>query len=302
MALVDVVVVSYNSRAHLRACIEPLANLEDVNVIVVDNASIDRSVEAVADLPVTAIPLEENRGFAYGCNVGWRAGEAPYVLFLNPDGRLDREALGRLLGVLEDHPAAGAAGPRIIGVDGSLAYSLRRFPRLRSTFAQALFLHRLAPRASWADELVRDERMYSRPLSPDWISGACILVRRTALERLAGWDERFFLYCEDADLCLRLRKEGFDIRYEPTAACLHEGGASGPRGTLLPVLAASRIAYARKHWGAAAVMLERVGVGLAALTHLLVGRGGSQTRAGHLRALKAAFARAAVAGHPARLT
>lgn len=300
MAVVDVVVVSYNSRAHLRACIEPLSELSEVHVVVVDNASTDSSLEAIADLSATTLALQENRGFAYGCNVGWRVGEAPYVLSLNPDGQLDAEALERLVRVLENHPEAGAVGPRIVGADGSLSYSLRRFPRLRSTYAQALFLHRVQARARWTDELVRDERVYSRPSSPDWISGACMLVRRSALERVDGWDERFFLYCEDADLCLRLRRDGYDVRYEPAAVCTHSGGASAPRAALLPVLAASRVAFARKHWRSPAVALERIGVALGALTHLLVGRGGSHARTGHFRAFKAAFGRAVDAGHPAR--
>lgn len=287
MPLVDVVVVSYNSRDHLRRSIAGLCDLEEVRVIVVDNASPDRSLEALDGLPVDMIQLTRNGGFASGCNVGWRAGTAPFVLLLNPDATIDSASLFTLVGVLEENPAVGGVGPRIVDPDGSLDYSQRRFPRVRSTYARALFLHRLLPRASWTDELIRNERSYEHPASPDWISGACILGRRSALETLRGLDEGFFLYCEDTDLCRRLRDVGYDVRYEPRAVCLHHGGASAPGASLLPVLAASRIRYARKHARRAAVALERAGLMLEALVRLVVSRGGRATRAGHARALLA---------------
>lgn len=290
MSAVDVVVVSYNSEAHLRAAVEPLVELPGVHVIVVDNASTDRSLERVSDLPITILPEPDNRGFAHGCNVGWRAGEAPYVLLVNPDTELDGESLRRLVAALHADDTVGAAGPKIIEADGSLDFSQRRFPRLRSTYAQALFAHRLLPRATWTDELIRDRSLYEQPGSPDWLSGACLLVRRDALERLGGLDEGFFLYCEDLDLCRRLRDEGYGVRFVPDAVCVHAGGASAPRAALLPVLADSRLRYAKKHQHRAVAALERVGIALGALTHAAVARGGRPVRRGHLRSLARAAA------------
>lgn len=290
MALVDVVVVSFNSRAHLRDCVAPLAGVADVRVIVVDNASTDGTLETVVDLPVTTIGREENAGFAAGCNAGWRTGEAPYVLFLNPDASFAETSLRLLVSRLEENPSLGAAAPRIEHPDGSLAWSQRRFPRLRSTFAQALFLHRVFPKEPWSDEMIRDRAAYDRQGSPDWVSGACLLVRRSALEELAGWDDGFFLYCEDIDLCRRLRNSGYGIRYEPTALAVHYEGASAPRATTLPVLAASRVRYAKKHRARPYAALERMGIALGALTHVIVSRGGLADRAAHGRALLAALA------------
>jgi N-acetylglucosaminyl-diphospho-decaprenol L-rhamnosyltransferase len=290
VTLVDVVVVSYNSREHIRACVEPLARLADVQVIVVDNASADDTLAAVADLDVHAIALTTNTGFAHGCNVGIAAGEAPYVLLLNPDAEMDEASLQGLVAVLEDESEAGAVAPRIVDGDGKLDFSLRRFPRLRSTFAQALYLHRVFPRASWTDELVRDEAVYARRGSPEWVSGACMLLRRAALERLGGLDDGFFMYSEDVDLCKRLQDEGFGLRFEPDAIVVHEGGASAPRATLLPVLVASKIRYARKHRGPVYAALERVGVGLGATARIVVSHGGVGQRVGHARSLRAALA------------
>ena len=296
---VDVVVVTYNSRAQLRACIEPLAELPEAHVIVVDNASADASLEVVRGLPVTAIQRESNGGFATGVNAGWRAGSAPSVLLLNPDARIDAVSLRTLIRVIDETPEAGAVAPRIVNDDGSLDHSQRRFPRLRSTYARALFLHRVFRTAAWTDELVRDEEASALRGSPEWVSGACVLVRREALAELNGLDEGFFMYSEDVDLCRRLRSAGYGVVFEPAAVVEHVGGASAPRAGLLPALAASRVRYARKHHGRVVAFLERVGVGLEAATHALVGRGGRAARAGHARALLA-VAKPAAASHPAR--
>ena len=289
MTTVDVVVVSYNSRDRLRACVDPLLGLPNVHVIVVDNASPDGSLEAVQELPLTAIQLERNGGFAHGVNAGWRAGSAPFVLLLNPDARIDGQSLEALAAALEDDPGLGAVAPRILDDDGTLDWSQRRYPRLRSTFARAFYLHRVFPTASWTDELIRDERSYSEPGTPDWVSGACILLRREALEALDGLDEGFFMYAEDIDLCRRLRGAGYELRFEPAATVEHEGGASEPRTNLLPVLAQSRLRYAAKHRGRLGALLERAGIALEAATHVAVSRGGVAARRGHARALRLAL-------------
>lgn len=283
------VVVTHNNRTQIRNCVQALLDVEGVQVLVVDNASADGTPAETATLPVTAINLPTNDGFARGCNVGWRSGRSPFVLLLNPDARIDIDSLTRLVGVLERFPKVGAVGPRIVDSEGRLAFSQRSFPRLRSTYAQALLLHRVFPRASWTDELVRDAAAYERVGSPDWVSGACVLARRNLLETLAGLDEGFFLYCEDTDLCRRIRNAGYEIRYEPTATCRHEGGASSPRSSLLPVLAKSRIRYARKHHRRPVAALERIGVGLGAAVHVVVSRGGLGVRAGHARSLREAL-------------
>jgi N-acetylglucosaminyl-diphospho-decaprenol L-rhamnosyltransferase len=270
---VDVVVVSYNSREHLRASVEPLVNVPDVRLVVVDNASPQESVSVLDGLPVDVVQLDTNGGFARGCNEGWRRGDAPLVLFLNPDARIDPESLRRLVSVLETDPATGIVGPRIRYPDGSPHHSLRRFPRLRSTYAQALFLHRLMPLADWTDEVVRDQRRYDEPSTVDWLSGACVLVRRNVLEQLDGLDEGFFLYCEDTDLCKRTHDAGFDV-----------GGVSAPRPSLLPVLAMSKLRYARKHRSTPVVALERIGLLAGALIRALLLRRGAG--AGHARALR----------------
>ncbi len=286
MAVLDVVVVSYNSARELRRCVAPLAELDWVDAIVVDNQSSDGSLATIEDLPVQRIASGGNLGFATGCNIGWRAGASPHVLFLNPDAEIDEESLLRLVAVLDERPEAAIAAPRILGEDGEVQLSLRRFPRLRSTYAQAFFLDRVRPQAAWADEMIRDTGHYDRPGPQEWVSGACMLVRRETLERLGGWDGGFFLYCEDIDLCRRVHDLGLEVYYEPAAVVRHPGGGSAPRSSTLPLLARSRVLYAQRHRGAAGAFAERLGIALEAATHLVAAAGGRPAVAAHARALR----------------
>jgi GT2 family glycosyltransferase len=288
---IHAVVVSYRSAATLRGCVEPLAAIDDVHVTVVDNASPDHGLQTVADLPVELIRAPRNGGFSYGCNLGAARAQAPFLLFLNPDARIGRGALRALRENLLAHPDAALAGPRILEPGGRLAWSQRRFPRHRSTYAQALFLHRLWPLATWSDELIRDPAAYARPGTPDWVSGACMLVRRNAFEAVGGFDEDFFLYCEDTDLCRRLRDAGHTVRFEPSAEARHVGGASSGSGETQAMAARSRVLYARKHLSRAAARTEAIGVALSEATHAAAALPRPASRRGHVAGLRAALAR-----------
>ena len=284
-------IVSYRSRATLRGCVEPLAAMPRLHVTVVDNASPDDSLETIADVEgVDVVRAPRNGGFAYGCNLGVARGSAPLLLFLNPDARIDAASLDALVTAMRSDPRAALVGPRILDDHGSLAWSVRRFPRLRSTFAKALFLHRVWPRARWTDELVRDPAVYERAGTAEWLSGACMLVRRDAYEALGGFDEGLFLYCEDTDLCLRLWQAGHTVRFEPAALVHHVGGASSGAGETQAIAARSRVYYARKHRGRIAAGLESAGVALDEATHAAAALTRPATRRGHVAALRAVLA------------
>jgi N-acetylglucosaminyl-diphospho-decaprenol L-rhamnosyltransferase len=288
-AAVGAVVVSYNSGPHLRRCVERLSRCSGVNVVVVDNASTDSSVSSVSDLPVTVFAQSDNLGFAHACNVGWRAAAGSFVLFLNPDAELECAALAQLADVLAADPRVGVVGPKIVDDDGSVAYSQRRFPTLRSTFSQALFLQRVFPAKAWSDEVIRDAAAYESRRDVEWLSGACLLIRRELLERIGGWDEGYFLYSEDTEICRAAWSSGFRVHYEPAAVVRHTGGASAPRSGLLAMLARSRVAYASKNNPPLVALGHRAGIALEALTHMVVCRGGLAQRRGHARALLTAF-------------
>jgi N-acetylglucosaminyl-diphospho-decaprenol L-rhamnosyltransferase len=286
-APIDAVVVSYHSRDTLRDCVAPLCDIPGVNVFVIDNASTDGSLASVSDLALDASSSGRNGGFGFGCNLGAARGSAPYLLFINPDATITAGALSTMLEQLEAHPRLGAVGPRILDPNGELQLTQRRYPRLRSTWAQALFLHRVAPKATWTDEVIRDRAAYDEPGAPQWLSGACLLVRRSVFSEIGGFDERYFLYCEDIDLCRGIRAAGYDLRYEPAATVRHIGGASAPTGTTTPIYARSRVTYARKHYRRVAVGLERVGIAVGEATHALTSATRPPKRRGHLAALRA---------------
>lgn len=284
--VVNVVVVTYNSGRHVRACLEPLIDVPWIRIVVVDNASADDSVEVVRALGVTCLDEPENHGFAVASNIGWRAGTGEYVLFLNPDATIEVDDLVRLKQVLDDDADVGIAAPRFFYSDGTPAHYLRRFPQIRSTYARAFFLHRMLVRAA-SDEVIRDAAAYATSGPQDWVPGACLLVRRRLLETLNGFDESFFMYCEDKDLCKRAQDLGLRVWYEASAACVHEGQASAPRASLVPILAASRVRYLEKHAGRTAAAAHRVGLALDALARVVFARGGMASRTAHVRALAA---------------
>lgn len=288
-SVVDVVVVAYNSRDMLRACVEPLLHAPWVDVTVVDNASPDDSAAVVADLPLRLIKSPTNGGFAYGCNLGIAAGTAEFVLLLNPDARIEPPDLQALVNALREDPALASVGPRTLSDGGRLIPSQRRFPRLRSTYAQSLGLHRLAPHASWAADMITEPGAYERPATPEWLSGGCVLLRRDALDEVDGLDEGFFLFSEETDLFRRLRDRGWSVRYEPTATAYHKGEASAPRDVTAPILARSRVRYARKHHGAVVAILEAVGVALDAAVRAVARMHRPARRRTHLAAAAAAL-------------
>jgi N-acetylglucosaminyl-diphospho-decaprenol L-rhamnosyltransferase len=291
---VDAVVVSYNNRDTIRACVEPLLRTPGVAVTVVDNASPDASLEAIAELPLRAVQSRRNAGFGAGCNLGVACGCAPLVLLLNPDAEMQADALERMVAALEAEPDVALVGPRLLAEDGSLVHSMRRYQRSVSTWAQAFYLHRILPRVAWASEIDSRPEVYEGPAYPEWVSGACMLVRREAFESVGGFDDRFFLYCEDQDLCRRLRADGGRVRYEPSAVVSHRGGHSAPRPSLYAVLARSRISYARKHGGPLSAAVQHAGVIAESLTHALAGLAGRPASGrGHRAALRAGLKRIA---------
>jgi N-acetylglucosaminyl-diphospho-decaprenol L-rhamnosyltransferase len=173
----------------------------------------------------------------------------------------------------------------VLGDDGSLFPSQRRYQRAGSTWAHAFFLHRPLRRAAWANEIIRQDAAYEQPAYPEWISGACMLVRRDVLESIGGFDEGFFLYCEDMDLCARVRKAGHRIGYEPAATVRHHGGHSAPRTSLYAVLARSRMRFASLHAGSVLARLQHVGLAVGAATHVVVSIGRPARARGYTQAL-----------------
>ena len=231
------------------------------------------------------------------------AGNAPFVLFLNPDACIREEALRRLADVLVSEPDVGIVGPRTIGADGALVPSMRRYQRVGSVWATALFVHRVFKRAAWANEIVKSGDVYAHAAYPEWLSGGCLLARRSVIESVCGFDEGFFLYNEDMDLCARVSAAGYKVRYEPTAFARHEGGRSAPRTGLYAVLARSRMRFARQHAGSLSADFQRLGLATGALSHVIANAARPAHRRGHIAALLAICRTSAPRGwHVVRLS
>jgi len=242
---VAVVVVSYNSAAVIGDLLDSVpAALDGLSgmVVVVDNGSSDDTVAIVRARGDCLVVEAENRGYAAGINRG--VVEAPRtaaIAVLNPDLVLSAGALRVLVDAL-DQPETGIVAPRIVNPDGSLFQSLRHAPSVLNTVGLSFIGN---PRFS---EYVTDPTQYSQPGIVDWALGAALVVSRECHERLGGWDETFFLYSEETDLCLRARDHGMLTRYEPGATVMHIGGGSGssPRSHSMQIVNLVRL-YRRRH-------------------------------------------------------
>ncbi|MCX6027723.1 MAG: glycosyltransferase family 2 protein [Chloroflexi bacterium] len=247
-------------------------------IIVVDNASADGSVEMVAaEFPwVRLIANAENRGFTGGNNQGLAVSAGRYVFFLNPDTVVVGDALATMVAYLDTHPEVGALGPQLRYGDGSLQSSCRRFP----TFATALFestpLAWHWPNNPWARRYRMENLTPSTPPSlrgkgdggiggdggtgVDWLVGAALMVRREALAQVGGFDEGYFMYSEELDLCRRIKQAGWRIVYLPAAQIIHYEGKSSEQLVAARHIRfqTSKVRYFRKFHGPLAAEVLRV--------------------------------------------
>lgn len=222
-----VVVVAYRSAPHLPACLESAAASSDglaQETIVVDNASGDGTPDLVrAQAPEARLIVNEsNRGFAAAVNQAARMARGRHVLLLNPDARPLPGCIARLASELDTRPEVALAGPQLVGPDGGLQPSAWPAPGLLSLAYDALLLHNLMPRS----RLRLVNAPGREPVDVECLSGACLLVRRSAFEALGGLDERFFIYYEDTDLAVRARAAGYRVRLVPAAQAVHLVGGS----------------------------------------------------------------------------
>ena len=253
-ALLDIVIVNWNTRSLLGDCLTGLLADDFVRttcrIVVVDNASSDDSFKAAEGVSdnVHLTRLEANLGFGMACNIGAASGAAPYILFLNPDTTLPEAVVGDSVAYLAPREGLGALGIRLIGEDGATQRSCTRFPTLRSLCADMLGLSRLGGvfrgyrLHDWAHDATR---------RVDHVIGAYYLVRRDLFDRLGGFDERFFVYLEDLDLSRRIAGEGLAIEYVAELAAEHIGGGSSSQilDKRLYYSVESRWLYAAKHLG-----------------------------------------------------
>lgn len=197
-------------------------------VVVVDNASNDGSAEMVrVDFPwVTLVAVEHNVGYGAAANIGVGYAVADIILLLNSDTRLQPESLDALRDFLDEHPDAGIVGPRLANPDGTLQASIYPFPTPLQILLQESGLGRVARWADFSREASQRRSAHDRICSVPWVLGAVLAIRRCAFESIGGFDDSFFMYYEEVDLCLRMRDKGWEIYFAPVTTVTHVGGAS----------------------------------------------------------------------------
>jgi N-acetylglucosaminyl-diphospho-decaprenol L-rhamnosyltransferase len=262
------VIVTHNGREMaLRTLRSAQASLGDLEAewIVADSASSDGTPEAIErefdDVEVLRVP---NRGFAAANNVGIGWAQGRYVLLLNPDVEVLEGSFADLVAALDSRPDVGIASVIQRGSEGELQFSMRRFPSPGRDLGESLFAARWPVFRSLQELDLRTER-YRFEASTDWAVGAFLCARAEAIASIGPMDERFFLYSEEIDWCLRAHQAGWDVRHLPVMTVTHHAGRRD-RGDLMAQLAHSRSLFARKHHG----LLGALGIHAAlALGHLL---------------------------------
>jgi N-acetylglucosaminyl-diphospho-decaprenol L-rhamnosyltransferase len=257
----SIVIVSWNVKDLLRVCLQSALQSTEARhgpgltseVVVIDNASSDNSAEMVRqDFPaVRLVANAENVGFTRGNNQGIVASDGRYVLLLNPDTQVLGTALELLVEHMDRYPEVGVVGPKLLYADGGTQSSRRRFPNLRTAFVESTFLQ---PWFADSDTLKRYyvlDRGDDEVQEVDWLVGACLMIRREAIEEVGLLDERYFMYSEELDWCYRAKRKGWKVVYLPTARVVHYEGKSSEQ--VLPVrhvqFQRSKVLFFLKHHG-----------------------------------------------------
>jgi GT2 family glycosyltransferase len=253
MPRLSIVIVTYNSRPDITGCLDSLTEANavaiDHEIIVVDNASADGTAAIVRERwpAVTVVDAGANIGFAAANNLGIRRSSGELVLLLNPDTLIPAGEIDELVEALDHLPEVAIIGPRIVAA-GRAELSFGRMISPFNEFQQKLLV--VGNDRGWPFVPAVVERLTRRTGDVDWVSGACLLIRRADLEAVGLLDERFFLYTEDVDLCASVRARGRRVRFEPSVEIVHlRGRSAAPAGaTAAAAYRRSQVAFYEKHY------------------------------------------------------
>lgn len=270
---VSAVVVNYNARDHLLECVRSLRAEGVADVVVADNASEDGSDVALArsDPAARFLGTGGNLGYGAAANRGAAAAAGDLLLVCNSDVVVEPGAVKALAAVLEADPGVAIVGPRVENLDGTLYPSPRTFPDLGVAAGHA-FLGRVLPRNHYTRQYRMLDWDRDHRAEADWVSGACFVARRSAWDSLGGFDEAYFMYAEDVDLCWRAHRAGWKVVFEPAARVVHVQGVSSDLHPYRMIVAHHRSLlrfYRRTASRRQAALLPVVGAGLVARAGLL---------------------------------
>ncbi|HEY5287244.1 MAG TPA: glycosyltransferase family 2 protein [Solirubrobacteraceae bacterium] len=247
----SVIVVTHNRpELALMTLRSALAAISEITVewLLIDSGSGDGTPQAIEDaFPDMSVQREPNIGFAAANNLGLARARGRYVLLLNPDVETDQGSYDELVATLDAQPEIGVASVVQNAPDGSLQYSIRRFPSAWLSLGEALGAARLKPLRGWREEK-HDPACYRRESAADWLVGAFLIARAEAAAQVGGLDERFFLYSEETDWCYRFHRAGWKVVHLPGMSVTHHTGHA-PGADLSAQLSYAKILFARKHYG-----------------------------------------------------
>lgn len=233
----SIVIVSFNTSDFLRGCLKSIkrhSKAIDYEIIVVDNASSDDSVEVSKYFGAKVIANKKNLGFAAANNQGIKVAKGEFVLFLNSDTFIKDNVLGEMVSFLKKNPKIGVTSCRLKNSDGSTQATGGYFPDLLRVFSWMtiqdfpfvdkviLPFHPLHSKSTFA----RGEEFYKTKKNLDWVTGAFLLARKDVLSKVGGWDETYFMYVEEVDLCFKIKRLGYSVWYDPKWSIVHFGGKS----------------------------------------------------------------------------
>ena len=245
---VSVVVVTLNALPYLERSLDSVRGYETV---VVDHGSTDGTLELVRErFPAVRLVEQENRGLAAGWNRGMREASGRWFLILNADAWVIGDAVERLVEFGDAHPRAAVVGPRLVNPDGTLQRSVRGFPTVWRLATEYFFLRKLAPRTRALNAFYAARFDHATVREAEFLMGACMLVRRDAVDAVGPLDEDFFLFSEETDWHFRFRAAGWQVLFFPGAEVVHVGGA-GHGGRMFVEQVSGHLRFLAKHRGAA---------------------------------------------------
>jgi len=235
MIKLSVIVINYNTPEMTERAIKRLRECESAlasEIILIDNNSTEKlSPSTVTTLSVKYIENQENVGFARAVNQGLNCASGEYILLLNSDVLIENGAVGKLIAFLENKPQAGVVGPKMVYSDRGTQVSFGYFPNFLREFARLSTLYKIIPYGTLAANTRFNRSLFQAGGEVDWLSGGCLLIRRTLIDQIGPLDERYFFGVEDIDFCFRTKQSGFKVFYLPQAQVIHHHGFSsgGPR-------------------------------------------------------------------------
>ena len=247
-----IIIVSTNEAKWLRPCLSTVfGHLGDLraDVVVVDNDSHDGTSELIGrEFPDARVVPSRNYGFGHANNRALMTCNARYVLFLNPDTEIVEGRFNDLVHAMDERPTVGLIGVRQVDAEGRLDRTIRYFPNALRALGAAVAADRVPRRPRLLGERELDSAAYQSEAVCDWTSGSFMLARREAIESAGYFDERYFMYSDETDLCRRIKTAGWEVRHLPFMTILHHDGKAGVKPSIESLGAWTRVAYARKHF------------------------------------------------------